>query len=324
MTVPQIRGMYNGDHSRKKVLIDFGFRLNSAYDNRPLKFDEFYKIPSNFIYVSATPDEWEIGQSKQVVEQLIRPTGIIDPKITIRPSSSEIPDLIEEIEKRAKKHERVLVTTLTKKTAEDLTEYLKDKKVRAAYLHSDIHTLERSDILDKLRKNEFDVLIGVNLLREGLDLPEVTLVAILDADKEGFLRSRTSLVQTMGRAARNVSGEVIIYADKITNSIKHAVEEIERRRRYQTEYNKKHNIKPKTIYKPVREKIVESDEESELMFDKIQREFDLESLNKLDPNSMTDYDKKKIVKKLEKEMRIYVDDMNFEAAILIRDKIKGF
>jgi len=321
MTVPQIRGMYNGDHSRKKVLIDFGFRLNSAFDNRPLKFDEFYKIPPHLIYVSATPDKWEIDQSKQIVEQLLRPTGIIDPKITIRPSTSEIPDLITEIEKRAKRGEKTLVTTLTKKTAEDLTEYLKDKKVRASYLHSDIHTLERSDVLDNLRKNEFDVLIGVNLLREGLDLPEVTLVAILDADKEGFLRSRTSLIQTMGRAARNVLGEVIIYADKITDSIKYAVDEIDRRRKYQSEYNEKHNINPKTIFKPIREKIIEKPEESELMFDKVQREFNLESLGKLDPNSMTDYDKKKTVKKLEKEMRIYVDDMNFEAAILLRDKI---
>ena len=321
MTVPQIRGMYNGDHSRKKTLIDFGFRLNSAFDNRPLKFEEFYKIPPHLIYVSATPDKWEIGQSKQVVEQLIRPTGIIDPKIIIRPSTSEIPDLIGEIEKRAKRGEKTLVTTLTKKTAEDLTEYLKDKKIRAAYLHSDIHTLERSDVLDNLRKNEFDALIGVNLLREGLDLPEVTLVAILDADKEGFLRSRTSLIQTMGRAARNVLGEVIIYADKITDSIKYAVDEIERRRKHQSEYNKKHNITPQTIFKPVREKIIEKPQESELMFNKVQREFELESLAKLDPNSMTSYDKKKTVKKLEKEMRIYVDDMNFEAAILLRDKI---
>jgi len=321
MTVPQIRGMYNGDHSRKKTLIDFGFRLNSAFDNRPLKFEEFYKIPPHLIYVSATPDKWEVGQSKQIVEQLIRPTGIIDPKIIIRPSTTEIPDLIGEIEKRAKRGEKTLVTTLTKKTAEDLTEYLKDKKIRAAYLHSDIHTLERSDVLDNLRKNEFDALIGVNLLREGLDLPEVTLVAILDADKEGFLRSRTSLIQTMGRAARNVLGEVIIYADKITDSIKYAVDEIERRRKHQSEYNKKHNITPQTIFKPVREKIIEKPQESELMFNKVQREFELESLGKLDPNSMTSYDKKKTVKKLEKEMRIYVDDMNFEAAILLRDKI---
>ncbi len=322
MTVPQIRGMYNGDHSRKKTLIDFGFRLQSAYDNRPLKFDEFYRIPSKFIYVSATPDSWEMDQSKQIVEQLIRPTGIVDPQIIIRQSTSEIPDLIKEVEKRVVKNEKVLVTTLTKKTAEDLTEYLKEKNVRAAYLHSDIHTLERSDVLDNLRKNEFDVLIGVNLLREGLDLPEVTLVAILDADKEGFLRSRTSLIQTMGRAARNISGEVIMYADVMTKSIKAAVEEIDRRRKLQQDYNKKHNIDPKTIYKPIREKIVERDEEDLMAFDKINREFDLKMVEELDLSSMTPYDKKKMIKKLEGEMKRYVEEMNFEGAILLRDKIK--
>lgn len=362
MTVPQVRGMYNGDHARKRTLIDFGFRLNSAYDNRPLKFDEFYRIPNKIIYVSATPDSWEMTQAQQevklassrtrfgipkemlkqsmkqvqdkvqydglphsgIVEQLIRPTGIIDPQITIRPATSEIPDLIKEVEIRVAKKEKVLVTTLTKKTAEDLTEYLKEKNVRAAYLHSDIHTLERSDVLDNLRKNEFDVLIGVNLLREGLDLPEVTLVAILDADKEGFLRSRTSLVQTMGRAARNISGEVIMYADVITKSIKAAVEEIDRRRTIQSEYNKKHNIDPKTIYKPIREKIVERDEEDLMSFDKINREFDLKAVEDLDLSSMTPYDKKKLIKKLEGEMKKYVEEMNFEGAILLRDKIREF
>ncbi len=338
MTVPQIRGMYNGDKARKKNLIDYGFRLNSAYDNRPLQFDEFYRIPSKFIYVSATPDSWEVEQSKQevkmlqrdgasvphdgIVEQLIRPTGIVDPKVTIRPATSEIPDLVKEIEERAKKGEKVLVTTLTKKTAEDLTEYVKEKNVRAAYLHSDIHTLERSDVLDNLRKNEFDVLIGVNLLREGLDLPEVTLVAILDADKEGFLRSRTSLIQTMGRAARNVQGEVILYADNMTGSIKAAVEEIERRRELQLAYNKEHNIDPKTVYKPIREKIAEREEEDYMAFDKMQREFDMKALEQLDPNSMTPLDKKKTKKKLETEMRKFVEEMDFESAILVRDKIK--
>lgn len=347
MTVPQIRGMFNGDHARKKTLIDFGFRLNSAFDNRPLRFEEFYKIPSKFIYVSATPDEWEIEQSKQeiamrkhdktlghsstrtpevphdgVVEQLIRPTGIVDPEVEIRPASTEIPDLIEEVAKRAKKGEKTLVTTLTKKTAEDLTEYLTEKKVRAAYLHSDIHTLERSDVLDNLRKNEFDVLIGVNLLREGLDLPEVTLVAILDADKEGFLRSRTSLIQTMGRAARNVDGKVILYADKITNSIKVSTEEIKRRREQQLEYNKKHNITPITVFKPVREKIVERAEEDYMSFDKMRRDFDITALDTLDVESMTPMDKKKTVKKLEREMKQYAEEMNFEAAIALRDKIR--
>lgn len=323
MTVPQIRGMYNGDHARKKTLIDFGFRLNSAFDNRPLRFEEFYKIPSKFIYVSATPDEWEIGQSEgAVVEQLIRPTGIVDPIVEIRPATTEIPDLIEEVAKRAARGEKTLVTTLTKKTAEDLTEYLTEKKVRTAYLHSDIHTLERSDVLDNLRKNEFDVLIGVNLLREGLDLPEVTLVAILDADKEGFLRSRTSLIQTMGRAARNVDGKVILYADKITNSIKVATDEIKRRREQQLEYNIKHNITPITIYKPVREKIAEQSEEDYMTFDKMRRDFDIKSLETIDAESMTPMDKKKMLKKLEREMKQYAEEMNFEAAIALRDKIR--
>ncbi|MCA9371265.1 excinuclease ABC subunit UvrB [Candidatus Woesebacteria bacterium] len=340
MTVPQIRGMYNGDHARKKTLIEFGFRMNASYDNRPLRFDEFYRIPPHLIYVSATPDEWEIEQAeseialktkkkaledsthKGVVEQLIRPTGIVDPEIEIRPAESEIPDLVKEIEKRAKKNEKILVTTLTKKTAEDLTEYLKDKEIRAAYLHSDVHTLERSDVLDNLRKGEFDVLIGVNLLREGLDLPEVTLVAILDADKEGFLRSKTALIQTMGRAARNVGGKVIMYADTITGSIAYAKKEIERRRKKQTVYNKKRSIVPKTIYKPIREKIIDRPEGDDLLFDAIRKDFQLEKLDDIDENSMTAYDKKKMIKALRREMKQCAEDMNFEAAILIRDKIR--
>ncbi len=338
MTVPQIRGMYNGDHARKRTLIDFGFRLNSAYDNRPLKFEEFYRIPSKIVYVSATPDEWEVDQAhgetkalerekkelphNGVVEQLIRPTGIVDPEIEIRPATTEIPDLIKEVEARAKKGEKVLVTTLTKKTAEDLTEFLTEKKIRAAYLHSDIHTLERSDVLDNLRKNEFDVLIGVNLLREGLDLPEVTLVAILDADKEGFLRSRTSLIQTMGRAARNVQGKVILYADKMTDSIKKSTEEIKRRREQQLAYNKKHNITPQTVYKPLREKIVERLEEDYMSFDKLQKDFTMKAVEELDIDSMTPMDKKKTIKKFEREMKKYAEEMNFEAAIMLRDKIR--
>ncbi len=343
MTVPQLRGMYNGDFSRKKTLIEFGFRLKAAYDNRPLKFDEFYKIPPHMIYVSATPDDWEKDMAKQesevrssksegaspksedkyngIVEQLIRPTGIIDPQVIIRPSKNEIPDLIAEVEKRIPKGEKVLVTTLTKKTAEDLTEYLKEKKIRASYLHSDIHTLERSDVLDNLRKNEFDVLIGVNLLREGLDLPEVTLVAILDADREGFLRSKTALIQTMGRAARNVTGEVIIYADVMTKSVKGAVEEIERRRIYQSAYNKEHNITPKTILKPIRERIADKEEEF-LAFDRPKPEVNPDYLENLKSDTMTPYDKKKIVKKLEREMKKQAEDLNFEMAIRIREKIK--
>ncbi len=339
MTVPQLRGMYNGDFARKRTLIDFGFRLKASFDNRPLKFEEFYKIPPHFIYVSATPDAWEVEQAKQeilmknvssktaelkdyngVAEQLIRPTGIVDPHISVRPASTEIPDLIKEVEKRAERGEKVLVTTLTKKTAEDLTEYLKEKNIRASYLHSDIHTLERSDVLDNLRKNAYDVLIGVNLLREGLDLPEVTLVAILDADKEGFLRSRTSLIQTMGRAARNISGEVIMYADNETGSMRLAIAEIDRRRTYQTDYNKKHHITPKTIFKPVREKIIDKEEEF-LTYDRPHNEYNEEFLEDLQTESLTPYDRKKIVKKLEKEMQRQAEKMNFELAIKLRDKV---
>ncbi len=339
MTVPQIRGMFNGDYSRKNTLIDYGFRLKSALDNRPLKFEEFYPMASKIIYVSATPNEWELnkashsgeeiksttpesdsGQARMtgVVEQLIRPTGIIDPEIFIKPAKNEVQDLIIEIEKRVKKHEKVLVTTLTKKMAEDLSVYLKEKKINAAYLHSDVKTLERSNILDNLRKGNFDVLIGVNLLREGLDLPEITLVAIFDGDKEGFLRSKTSLIQTMGRASRNITGQVIIYADIITKSIKEAVDEINRRRKYQTEYNTKHKITPKTIYKPIREKIIEADEKS-LFYD---RDFDAKYLDEINVDSLTPFDKKELIKKMEKEMKNQAENLNFELAIKIREKVK--
>ncbi|MCR4313048.1 MAG: excinuclease ABC subunit UvrB [Candidatus Roizmanbacteria bacterium] len=337
MTVPQIRGMFNGDYSRKNTLIDYGFRLRSALDNRPLKFEEFYPMASKIIYVSATPNQWEIEKSKVksqkskiklksqkfknnngIVEQLIRPTGIIDPEIIIKPSTNEVQDLITEIEKRVKVKEKVLVTTLTKKMAEDLSVYLKEKKINAAYLHSDVKTLERSNILENLRKGNFDVLIGVNLLREGLDLPEVTLVAILDADREGFLRSRTSLIQTMGRAARNITGQVIIYADVMTKSINLAVGEINRRRKYQVEYNTKHKITPKTIYKPIREKIIEQEEKS-LFYD---RDFDSRYLDEMNIESLTPFDKKKLVKKMEREMKNQAENLNFELAIRIREKIK--
>ncbi|MBI3619854.1 excinuclease ABC subunit UvrB [Candidatus Roizmanbacteria bacterium] len=333
MTVPQLRGMYNGDHARKQTLIDFGFRLKAAFDNRPLKFAEFYQLPPHIVYISATPDEWELEQSKNevalkrlknhtgVVEQLIRPTGIIDPQISVRPSTDEIADLIEEIAARVWRNQKILVTTLTKKTAEDLTEYLKERKIRASYLHSDIETLERSNILDNLRKNEFDVLIGVNLLREGLDLPEVALVAILDADKEGFLRSRTSLIQTMGRAARNVAGEVIMYADTRTRSIEAAIEEINRRRDYQIKYNKKHRISPKTIFKPVREKII-NEEEEYLIYDKKKIEYNESVLSAINPQSLTPYDRKKLIKKLEREMKAQAESLNFELAIKMRDKVR--
>lgn len=333
MTVPQLRGMYNGDHARKKTLIDFGFRLNAAYDNRPLTFEEFYSIPSHFVYISATPDEWEIDRSKTeakmkkfkthtgVVEQLVRPTGILDPEIEIRPAKNEVTDLMAEIEKRVSKNQKILVTTLTKKMAEDLTEYLKEKQIRATYLHSDVQTLERSDILDNLRKNEYDVLIGVNLLREGLDLPEVTLVAILDADKEGFLRSRTSLIQTMGRAARNTLGEVIMYADVKTKSIEQAVSEIRRRREYQQEYNEKNHITPQTVFKPVREKIIDREAQT-LFYNSSDVEYSESFVTGIKPESLTPYDRKKVAKKLEREMRKQADNLNFELAIRIRDKVR--
>lgn len=333
MTVPQLRGMFNGDHARKRTLIDFGFRLQAAYDNRPLRFEEFYQIPPHLIYVSATPADWEIEKArteakekkishKGVVEQLIRPTGIIDPKITIRPSKTEVQDLIKETEVRVKKGEKILVTTLTKKMAEDLTDHLKERSIRASYLHSDVHTLERSDILDNLRKSEFDVLIGVNLLREGLDLPEVFLVAILDADKEGFLRSKTSLVQTMGRAARNISGEVIIYADVITGSIKSAINEIDRRRDHQRQYNKKHDIVPTTISKPIREKIVEHEVDPFYILNAHKPEISQEVVVDINPDALTGYDKKRMIKKLEREMRRQAEEMNFEFAISLRNKIR--
>lgn len=325
MTIPQLRGMYNGDFARKKILVDFGFRLKAAFDNRPLKFDEFYSQVSRLIYVSATPDEWEIERASShdgIAEQLVRPTGIVDPQIIIRPAENEIEDLILEIGKRLKNDERVLVTTLTKRIAEDLTAYLQEKGIRAEYLHSDIKTLERSDVLNRLRKKQYDVLVGINLLREGLDLPEVALVAILDADKEGFLRSRTALIQTMGRAARNVSGQAIIYTDIMTRSIKEAVNEVERRRNYQIEYNKKHQIIAKTVVKAIRERIIEEEiENKENLEFKALNQY-LSSINQLKIDSLTPYDKKKLIKKLEKEMKKQAEELNFELAIAIREKIK--
>lgn len=321
MTIPQIRGMYNGDQARKRTLVDFGFRLEAAMDNRPLKFSEFMTIPPSFIYVSATPDTWELEQSgKNIVEQLVRPTGIVDPEIEIRPAEGEIQDVIAEIKKRAALQERVLVTTLTKKTAEDLTSYLKEQGVRASYLHSDIKTLERTDILDALRKNEFDVLIGVNLLREGLDLPEVTLVAILDADREGFLRSRVSLIQTMGRAARNIKGEVILYADHVTDSMRHAISEIKRRREYQVKFNTTHHVTPTTISKPLRDKIIEG-VESNAVWDTLDSTSTKESLD-LNVSALTPRDRVKWIKRLERDMKKAASDMQFELAIIIRDKLR--
>jgi excinuclease ABC subunit B len=314
ITVPQIRGMYRGDLARKKTLIDFGFRLPSCTDNRPLKFAEFLKRAPRMLFVSATPSDWEIEKSQNVVvEQLIRPTGLVDPKVEVRSTSGQIQDLLKEIVKRKKKGERVLVTTLTKRTAEDLAAFLSDssqtgRELSVQYLHSDIKTLERSDILEKLRRGEYDVLVGINLLREGLDLPEVSLVAILDADKEGFLRSRTSLIQTMGRAARNVEGMVILYADEVTRSMREALEEVERRRRAQLAYNKKHGITPRTIKKPIRERLVERKEEPQPLLG-------------IDLDSLTPGERKKLVPKLRRQMRQAAAEMDFEKAILYRDTI---
>ena len=321
MTVPQIRGMFNGDQARKRTLINYGFRLEAAIDNRPLKFDEFYDLVPRTIYVSATPGDWELEQAKgHVTEQLVRPTGIVDPQIEIRPAKNQIQDVIEEIKNRAKLGQKTLVTTLTKKTAEDLSAHLIEQNIRANYLHSDVKTLERTDILDSLRKNEFDALIGVNLLREGLDLPEVTLVAILDADREGFLRSRVSLIQTMGRAARNVEGVVILYADQLTDSMKHATLEISRRRAYQLKYNQKHKITPSTIIKPIREKIIDSDPD-DLAWQGLASK-SAPTLLQLDPSSLTPVDRAKWIKKLESEMKKLALAMQFESAIELRDKIR--
>ena len=251
MTVPQIGGMYEGDRSRKTTLVEHGFRLPSALDNRPLRFDEFEQRIKQFVYVSATPGDYEERVQDQLVEQIIRPTGLLDPEIEVRPAKGQIEDIVDEAKLRADKNERVLITTLTKQMAEDLTDFLLDRHINARYMHSDIGTLERIEILRDLRKGEFDVLVGINLLREGLDLPEVTLVAILDADKEGFLRNRRSLIQTVGRAARNVSGKVLMYADKLTGSMEVAIEETRRRRKMQMQFNAEHGIEPQTVRKAI-------------------------------------------------------------------------
>ena len=324
MTIPQVRGMYNGDASRKKNLVDYGFRLRAAFDNRPLMFDEFLQKKPRTVYVSATPAEWEIERSKkQVVEQLVRPTGIPDPQISVRPIEGQVQDLMKEIEMRTQKKERVLVTTLTKRTAEDLSSYLTDKGVRSQYLHSDIKTLERSDTLELLRRGEYDVLIGVNLLREGIDMPEVTLVAILDADREGFLRSRTAFIQLMGRAARNIHGRIIVYTDRMTTALSQAIEEVTRRRTYQLNYNKKHNIIPTTIFKPIREKLVLADD-----MDGLRGIADTESvyagtdLDRIAADALTTFDKKKLLRVLKRQMKREADNLNFELAARIRDKVR--
>ncbi len=300
VTLPQLHGMYKGDYSRKKSLIDYGFRLPSAFDNRPLKFEEFEKRLNDVIFVSATPGDYEKKRSKQIVEQLVRPTGLVEPNVEIRKSQGQMDDLIKEISMRAKKNERTLVTTLTKRMAEDLAEYLSKKEVRVRYLHSEIEGLQRTELIRQLRLGEFDVLVGINLLREGLDIPEVSLVAILDADKEGFLRNDTSLIQTCGRAARNAEGKVIMYADNVTRSMKAAISETERRRQKQIVYNKTHKIIPKTIIKSIPEQEIELDE--------------------IKNKSKTDLGKQKI--EIEMQMKVFAEDLDFENAIKCRDKIK--
>ena len=306
-TIPQVRAMYNGDRARKESLVKYGFRLPSAFDNRPLKFEEFENRINQCIFVSATPSEYESTHSKEnVVEQIIRPTGLLDPKIDVKPVTNQIDDLIEQIHERVEKNERVLVTTLTKKMAEDLTAYLAGIDIKVRYMHSDIKALERMEIIRDLRLGEFDVLVGINLLREGLDIPEVSLVAILDADKEGFLRSERSLIQTIGRAARNTDGKVIMYADELTESMEKAISETNRRRKIQEEYNREHGITPKTIQKSIRETIKASFVE------------DAKEQYKLDKNT----DIKDIISKMTDEMLKYAQEMEFEKAAELRDKIK--
>lgn len=308
ITVPQIGGMYNGDHSRKKVLIENGFRLPSAFDNRPLKMDEFFNKVNQVVYVSATPSDYELNNSNgEIVEQLIRPTGLVEPDIEIRKTKYQVDDLLEEIKKETEKNHRVLITTLTKKMAEELTDYYLELGVKVRYMHSDIDTIERVEIIKGLRTKEYDVLVGINLLREGLDIPEVALVAILEADKEGFLRSRRSLIQTMGRAARNVEGRVILYADTVTKSMKEAIEEVDRRRKIQNEYNIKYNINPKTVTNSSVDSLVEYDETEEV------------TENKFEFKNIKDIEKQ--MSKFEKEMKKYSKELNFEKAIECRNKI---
>ncbi|MGQ9454408.1 MAG: excinuclease ABC subunit UvrB [Armatimonadota bacterium] len=309
-TIPQLHGMYAGDRSRKETLVEYGFRLPSALDNRPLRFEEFEKLINQAIFVSATPGPWELEHSEQVVEQLIRPTGLVDPEVEVRPTQGQIDDLINEIRKRVEKGERVLVTTLTKKMAEDLSEYLLDMGLKVHYLHSEIDTLERSEILRDLRLGVHDVIVGINLLREGLDLPEVSLVAILDADKEGFLRSETSLIQTMGRAARNVSGKVIMYADNITDSMRRAIDETNRRRRVQMEYNEKHGITPQTVVKGIRESLVPTGSSDK------QEDLRLRTSDPLSLDELIDH-----ISRLEHEMKRAAKALDFERAAELRDEI---
>ena len=325
MTVPQIGGMFAGDRSRKEKLVDYGFRLPSALDNRPLNFDEFQQVVPQAVYVSATPGPYEREHSQQIVEQIIRPTGLVDPEIDVRPTEAQIDDLLEEIRQVVGDGERVLVTTLTKKMSEDLTEYLAEAGIKVRYLHSDIDTIERSEIIRDLRLGEFDVLVGINLLREGLDLPEVSRVAILDADKEGFLRSQRALIQTIGRAARNVGGKVIMYADKMTDSMKTAIDETERRREIQIQHNKDNDITPETIIKPVRDVVKPVDmvvsEDKSRYYDKSQKNEDPDD-NQQNYDDMTHKEIQHLIIDLENEMEEAASNLEFEIAAQIRDEIE--
>jgi len=322
MTIPQIRGMYNGDRARKTTLVDYGFRLPSARDNRPLKFSEFEKLVTQAIYVSATPAEYEMERSgENIVEQVIRPTGLLDPEIEVRKSEGQINDLMKEIKKRVKKNQRALVTVLTKRMAEDLSDFLKEQGIKAHYLHSETKTLERPEVLSSLRRGEIDVIVGVNLLREGLDIPEVSLIAIVDADKEGFLRNTTTLIQTIGRAARNLDGKVIMYADRITQSMKNAIRETNRRRKVQEKYNEEHAITPMQVQKEIRENIISSSKKkSDLEVSPLSEDLDVMNAPLGLLSKTTNI--KKLISSLQKEMKKAAFEMDFEKAASIRDKIK--
>ena len=310
VTLPQVRGMYNGDRSRKQTLVDYGFRLPSALDNRPLNFEEFNDKINQVIYVSATPGDYELERSSDVVEQIIRPTGLLDPLIEIRPIKNQMDSLLKDIKEQIKKNERTLITTLTIKMSEDLTSYLKEMGVKVAYLHSEIKALERLEIIRKLRKGVYDCIVGINLLREGLDIPEVSLICILDADKEGFLRSERSLIQTIGRAARNANGKVVMYADNVTDSMQKAITETYRRRAIQEEYNTKHGITPQTIIKEVSEEV-----------SVITKENDVTNINAEKLSNMSKLEKRKLIEKLEVQMKKAASELNFEEAMMLRDAL---
>jgi len=313
MSVPQIRGMYNGDRSRKETLVEYGFRLPSALDNRPLKFDEFEKVMGYTIYTSATPGPYEMGKAEQVAEQIIRPTGLVDPEVEVRPTKGQVDDLVKEIRLRVENGERVLVTTLTKRMSEDLATYLMELGMKVHYLHSEVETLERIGILRDLRLGVFDVIVGINLLREGLDLPEVSLVAILDADKEGFLRSGTALIQTIGRAARHINGRVIMYADRVTDSMKRALDETDRRRAKQVKYNQEHNITPVSIHKAIRDL---TDQMTEKKVSEMRGEYKVKATEGMPKGEM-----KRIIDEIEKQMKEAAKNLEFEKAAAFRDEL---